>query len=126
VDLSIKRTGVTPSVLSFDDGYANAKDRTYYLGAGVRVVSFSGSKGKKIIPEKDYNSPAYQKARKDRSAVESLMFTLKHNHDLDQMMRRGIENVRAEILEKSIAYNFFRLRKLRREREKEEPSKLAA
>jgi hypothetical protein len=126
VDSSIKRTGVTPSVLSFDDGYANAKDRAYYLGAGVGVVSFSGSKGKKIIPEKDYNSPAYQKARKDRSAVESLMFTLKHNHDLDQMMRRGIENVRAEILEKSIAYNFFRLRKIRNDRTKEESSNLAA
>ena len=126
VDSSIKRTNVTPSVLSFDDGYANAKDRAYYLGAGVGVVSFSGSKGKKIIPEKDYNSPAYQKARKDRSAVESLMFTLKHNHDLDQMMRRGIENVRAEILEKSIAYNFFRLRKIRNDRTKEEAIKLAA
>jgi hypothetical protein len=54
------------------------------------------------------------------------MFTLKHNHDLDQMMRRGIDNVRAEILEKSIAYNFFRLRKIRNDRAKEEASKLAA
>ncbi|MEI8026308.1 MAG: transposase [Pseudomonadota bacterium] len=126
VDSSIKRTGVTPSVLSFDDGYANAKDRKHYLGIGVGVVSFSGSKGKKIIPEKHYNSPAYQKARQNRSAVESLMFTLKHNHDLDQMMRRGIDNVRAEILEKSIAYNFFRLRKIRNDRAKEEASKLAA
>ncbi len=126
VDTSIKRTGVTPSVLSFDDGYANTKDRKHYLSIGVGVVSFSGSKGKKIIPEEDYSSPAYKKARKDRSAVESLMFTLKHNHDLDQMMRRGIENVRAEILEKSIAYNFFRLRKLRNDRAKEESTKLAA
>jgi hypothetical protein len=126
VDLAIKRTGVTPSVISLDDGYANTKDRDYYIGTGVGVVSFSGSKGKKIIPEKDYNSPAYQKARKDRSAAESLMFTMKHNHDLDQMMRRGIENVRAEILEKSIAYNFFRLRKLRKDRDKEESPKLAA
>jgi hypothetical protein len=126
VDTSIKRTGVTPSVLSFDDGYANTKDRKHYLSIGVGVVSFSGSKGKKIIPEEDYSSPAYRKARKDRSAVESLMFTLKHNHDLDQMMRRGIENVRAEILEKSIAYNFFRLRKIRNDRAKEEASKLAA
>lgn len=126
VDTSIKRTGVPPSVLSFDDGYANTKDRKHYLSIGVGVVSFSGSKGKKIIPEEDYSSPAYKKARKDRSAVESLMFTLKHNHDLDQMMRRGIENVRAEILEKSIAYNFFRLRKLRNDRAKEESTKLAA
>ena len=126
VDSSIRRTGVTPSVLSFDDGYANDKDRKHYLSIGVGVVSFSGSKGKKLILEKEYNSPAYQNARKNRSAVESLMFTLKHNHDLDQMMRRGLENVRAEILEKSIAYNFFRLRKIRNDRAKEEASKLAA
>ena len=110
VDSSIKRTGVTPSVLSFDDGYANAMDRAYYLGVGVGVVSFSRSKGKRIIPEKDYISPAYQKARKDRSVAESLMFIMKHNHDLDQMMRRGIENIRAAMLEKSIAYNLFKLK----------------
>ncbi len=126
VDASIRRTGVTPTTLSFDDGYTNTKDREHYLGIGINVVSFSGSKGKNIIPAEDYDSTAYQKARNDRSAVESLMFTLKHNHDFDRMMRRGICNVRAEMLEKAIAYNFFRLIKLRTEREKERLAKLAA
>ena len=42
------------------------------------------------------------------------------------MMRRGIDNVRAEMLEKAIAYNFFRLIKLRKLREKEQLFKLAA
>ena len=50
VDASIRRTGVIPSVLSFDDGYTNTKDRDYYLGQGVDVVSFSGAKGRNIIP----------------------------------------------------------------------------
>ena len=122
----MQRTGVTPSILSFDDGYTNTKDRDHYLGLGVKIVSFSGSKGKNIIPAEEYDSTAYQKARSDRSAVESLMFTLKHNHDLDRMMRRGIDNVRAEILEKAIAYNFFRLIKLKKDREKEQITKLAA
>lgn len=126
VDASIMRTGITPTVLSFDDGYTNTKDREHYLGLGVDVVSFSGSKGKNIIPADDYDSVPYQKARNDRSAVESLMFTLKHNHDLGRMMRRGIDNVRAEMLEKAIAYNFFRLIKLRKLREKEQLFKLAA
>jgi len=126
VDASIKRTGVTPSTLSFDDGYTNAKDREHYLSIGIKIVSFSGSKGKNIIPAEDYDSIAYKKARNDRSAVESLMFTLKHNHDLDRMMRRGIDNVRAEMLEKAIAYNFFRLIKLRKNAEKERLAKLAA
>lgn len=117
VDASIKRTGVMPSVLSFDDGYANGGDRDHYLGVGVDVVSFSGSKGKNIIPAAEYESDAYQKARNDRSSVESLMFTLKHNTDLDDVMRRGIDNVREELLGKVIAYNFFRLISLRQRRQ---------
>jgi len=34
------------------------------------------SKGKKLIPEKEYNSPAYQNAPKNRSAVEARMLIL--------------------------------------------------
>jgi hypothetical protein len=114
VDASIKRTGVKPSVLSFDDGYTNTTDREHYLGLGIEVVSFSGSKGKNIIPAAEYDSQPYKDARNDRSAVESLMFTLKHNHDLDRVMRRGIESVRSELLEKVIAYNFLRMITLRK------------
>lgn len=113
VGQAMKRSGVLPDVLSLDDGYTNTNDRDYFLGLGIDVVSFSGSKGRNIIPTEDYDSKPYQQARNDRSAVESLMFTLKHNHDMDQVMRRGIENVRSELLEKVIAYNFFRLIKLR-------------
>lgn len=116
VDASIKRTGVSPSVLSFDDGYTNTADREHYLGLGIDVVSFSGSKGKNIIPAADYDSQPYKDARNDRSAVESLMFTMKHNHDMDRVMRRGIDSVRSELLEKAIAYNFFRLITLRQRR----------
>lgn len=114
VDASLKRTGVMPTVLSFDDGYTNEEDRNHYLGLGVGVVSFSGSKGKRLIPALEYDSRSYQQVRNDRSAVESLMFTLKHNHDFDRVMRRGLENVRSELLEKSIVHNFFRTIKLRR------------
>lgn len=113
VDKAIKRTGIVPDILSFDDGYTNSNDREYYLNLGVRTVSFSGSKGKRLIPENEYDSRPYQKARNDRSAVESLIFTLKHNHNFDRVMRRGIENVRTELLEKAIVHNFFRMIKLR-------------
>ncbi len=102
-----------PTVLSFDDGYTNGDDRDHYLGAGVSVVSFSGSKGKRLIPAEEYDSDAYKKARLNRSAIESGIFTLKHNHDFDRVMRRGIDNVRSELLEKAIAHNFFRMIKLR-------------
>ena len=79
-------------------------------------MSFSGSKGKNIIPSAEYDSQPYKDARNDRSAIESMMFTLKHNHDLDRVMRRGIDNVRSELLEKAIAYNFRRLITLRQRR----------
>lgn len=115
VDAAMKRTGVVPDVLSFDDGYTNTAARDRYIADGIEVVSFSGSKGKRIIPAEDYESEAYRQARNDRSSVESLMFTLKHNHDLDRVMRRGLTCVRAELLEKAIAYNFFCLIRRRRE-----------
>jgi hypothetical protein len=107
-DQAIARTGVTPSILSYDDGYTNGAGRDRYMKDGIEV-SFSGSKGTKLIPREEYESDDYKKARNDRSAVESLMFTLKYNHDLDRVMRRGIEAVRAELLEKAIAYNSLRM-----------------
>lgn len=113
VDAAIKRTGTLPTSLSFDDGYTNKADRDHYLGLDVKVVSFSGAKGKNLIPAEEYESDVYRSTRNDRSAVESVMFCVKHNHGFDRLMRRGIESVRGELLEKIIAYNFFRLIKCR-------------
>lgn len=122
-DQAIQRTGVLPSVLSFDDGYTNADDRAHYIGLKINVVSFSGAKGKRLIPDDEYESEPYRQARNGRSAVESLIFTLKHNTDFDRVMRRGIDAVRAELGEKAIAYNFFRMIRLRETRNRK---KLAA
>ena len=104
-------------MLSFDDGYTNAKDRDHYKGLGISVVSFSGSKGKNLIPAAEYDSQPYKDARNDRSAVESLMFTIKHNHDMNRVMRRGLGNVRSELLEKALAYNFLRIITLQQRRQ---------
>jgi hypothetical protein len=105
----IKRTMVIPEKISVDDGYANKRARAELLEMGVKLVSISGSKGKRIISPEDWENDDYVKARNDRSAVESLMFTIKHGFDFGRVMRRGIENVRAELLEKVIAYNFCRI-----------------
>lgn len=112
-DASIKRTGVIPDVLSFDDGYTNTSARAKYKNMGIEVVSFSGSKGKNVIPFSDYDSEEYRQARNDRSAVESGIFTLKHNFAFGEVMRRGITRVRAELYEKVIACNLFRLIEVR-------------
>lgn len=78
------------------------------------MVSISGSKGKNITPAEDWDSLEYVAARNGRSAVESLMFTLKHGFDFGRVARRGLENVRAEMIEKVLAYNFCRMAACRR------------
>ena len=106
---AIRRTMVMPEKISTDDGYANKRVRAQLLEMGVKVVSISGSKGKRIISAEDWENDGYVKARNDRSAVESLIFTIKQGFDFGRVMRRGIENVRGELLEKVIAYNFCRI-----------------
>jgi hypothetical protein len=118
----VGRTGVIPEIVSVDDGYSSAKSRKTLKTCGVKIVSISGSKGKKITPDEDWGSEDYTTARDNRSAVESLMFTIKNRFDFGRVARRGLENVRAELLEKVLAYNFCRLAACRRARiTREEP-----
>lgn len=122
----IMRTKVIPNKVSTDDGYANAKIRTKWLSGGVKIFSISGSKGKKMTTEEEWESEEYKESRNNRSAVESLMFTIKHNFEFGVVMRRGIENVRAELLEKVIAYNFCRILEVKKRNRKRELQKAAA
>lgn len=110
----INRTGIIPGVISCDDGYANQAVRDYFLGRGVKVVSISGSKGKKLIGQEDWESEEYLEARNNRSSIESLMFTIKSGFNFGKVVRRGIENVRAELMEKVLAYNFCRMVEVRK------------
>ena len=122
----IARTKVVPEKVSTDDGYANTKIRTKWLSDGVKIFSISGSKGKNMITEEEWESEEYKETRNNRSAVESLMFTIKHNFEFGVVMRRGIENVRAELLEKVIAYNFCRILEVKKQNRKRESQKVAA
>ena len=108
------RTDVTPEEVSTDDGFTSEGGRDALLAAGVVQVSFSGSNGKKLLSEEIWNDPAYVEARRQRSAVESLIFTLKHVFAFARLRRRGREEVYAELLEKVIAYHFSRMLLVRR------------
>jgi len=110
-----RRTGVTPSRVSADDGYASKDGREGLLKMGIEKVSFSGAKGKKVMPDEDWESDEFAELRCKRSAVESIMFTLKYVFEFDRMRRRGIEAVRAEMLEKILAHNFWRMGFVRRQ-----------
>jgi IS5 family transposase len=106
---SINRTGVIAELVSTDDGYASANGKSEVLDMGVKAISISGSKGKKLTEAEDWNSETYKDARRDRSAVESLMFTIKDGFAFGELGRRGIDAVRDELLEKVLAYNCCRI-----------------
>ena len=111
---SIERTGVIAELVSTDDGYASAKGRDQLLKMGVKILSISGAKGKKLTDPQDWDSDVYCDARRNRSAVESLMFTIKDGFEFGELGRRGIDAVRNELLEKVLAYNCCRITLVRK------------
>lgn len=118
VHQAIARTGVCPVEVIADDGYSSTAGRDRVKGMGVKRVILSGAKGKKIMGDEEWAQPETAAARRHRSAVESLMFTLKYVFEFGRMRRHGLQNVQAEMLEKLIAHNFrciVRLRAFRRE-----------
>jgi hypothetical protein len=113
----IYNTGKIPHELSLDDGY----DGPYVnelLELGV-AVSVSGAKGRRRLGDDLWETQQFKELRNIRSAVESGMFTLKYSHEFGQMRRRGIDSVRAEMLEKVISYNFRHILRKQEEREYE-------
>lgn len=110
VQQHIDRTTITPELVSGDDGYASGPHADYLKEVlGVQDISISGAKGRRQLGEELWASDLYQQARADRSAVESLMSVGKHSFRFGQCHRRGIDAVREELLEKVIAYNFWRI-----------------
>jgi hypothetical protein len=91
---------------------------------GIPEISMSGSKGKKLTDAVDWASEQYRQARAQRSAVESLMFTMKDGYEFGELGRRGLSPVREELLEKVLAYNLCRIILVRKQYLKEQ--KLAA
>jgi len=117
---SIRRTGVVAGLVSTDDGYSSAKGRAALLDMGVKDVSISGAKGRKITTPADWESEKYREARRQRSAVESLMFTIKDGFEFGKLGRRGIDAVRQELSEKVLAYNTCRIILIRQRRKEEQ------
>jgi hypothetical protein len=110
----ITNTGVIPSMASADDGYSTQQGREEVLGLGLKVVSISGAKGKKLIEAQQWKSKPYRQARAERSAMESLVFTLKESFEFGELVRRTHQNVLAEMLEKVLAYNIFQIIRVRK------------
>lgn len=107
------RTGVHPKQVTADDGYAVAAVRDQLLADGVEAVYLCGAKARAFTDDDDWASVAHQDARRARSAVESLVFVLKCVFGFGRLRRRGLEAVRAELLAKIVAHNFYRIVLLR-------------
>ena len=105
VDEVIARTKVTPTVVSVDDGYASAANKEALEDRQIEIISINGAKGRALTSPADWESDVYGEARDKRSAVESLMYTLKQGFDFGEVARRGLLAVHAELLEKVLAYN---------------------
>jgi hypothetical protein len=110
----ITNTGVIPAMTSADDGYSSQLGLEEVQGLGVKVVSISGAKGKKLIEARQWKSQPYRQARAERSSIESLVFTLKEGFEFGEMVRRTHENVLAEMLEKVLAYNISQIIRVRK------------
>jgi hypothetical protein len=110
----ITNTGVIPATSSADDGYSSQEGLEEVLQLGVKAVSISGAKGKKLIEAQQWKSQTYRQARAERSAIESLVFTLKESFEFGEMARRTHENVLAEMLEKVLAYNISQIIRVRK------------
>jgi hypothetical protein len=110
----ITNTGVIPAMTSADDGYSSQAGLEEVLHLGIKVVSISGAKGKKLIEAPQWKSQPYRQARAERSAIESLVFTLKEDFEFGEMVRRTHENVLAEMLEKVLAYNISQIIRVRK------------
>jgi hypothetical protein len=62
-------------------GYSSEQGLEEVQRFGVKVVSIGGAKGKKIIEAQKWKSRPYRQARAERSAIESLVFTLKEGFE---------------------------------------------
>lgn len=114
IDEVLERIKIIPAVVSVDDGYASAQNVEQLKKREIKVISINGAKGRALTSAADWDSDLYADARNNRSAIESLMFTLKHGFDFGEVARRGLSAVHAELLEKALAYNICVTARLRK------------
>ena len=123
VKVTIANTGVVPAVFSTDDGYTGAEQFAECLALGVKIVSFSGARGKALLGAEKWDSEPYKEARKARNGAESGIGVLKAVERFGQLATCGIENVRGELLGKVISYNALKIVSLRKRKYENESGK---
>jgi hypothetical protein len=111
---SIRNTGRIPLVLTVDDGYTGKDQLEECLAQGVKIVSFSGARGRALLGDEKWDSEDYREARRARSGAESGISVLKDKVEFEELSRSGQQPVSAELLEKVLACNGLKIVQLRR------------
>ena len=93
---------------------------------GSKWSASAEPKGKRLLEAQQWKSRPYRQARAERSAIESLVFTLKEGFEFGEMARRTHENVLAEMLEKVLAYNISQIIRVRKKLSEAEQMERAA
>lgn len=101
-------TKTNVAMVSVDDGYTSLQGLNNVIDQGCAIVSFSGSKGKKLLGEEIYNSEQYKEARNLRSISEAVISKLKNSHELDRFRVCGLKRVRQETFIAVIGFNLER------------------
>ena len=110
----LEMTGAEGVSCSFDSGYASNKTiKECRELENVATVSIAGSTARKTLGDELYDSPEYQNLRKKRSRIEGTIGHLKQSHGFGRCSRRGLEEVRCEMLEKILSFNARRMTLLR-------------
>lgn len=126
VNESITNTSVVPGMVTVDDGYTGAEQLGGVQALGVELVSFSGARGKALLGDETWGSEAYQDARRLRNGAESGIYVLKKKVGFEQLAACGQERVRAELMEKVLAYNALKIAELRRRKRRAEEDAMRA
>ena len=91
-----------------------------------RNARLTDAKVRPCIEAQQWKSQPYRQARAERSAIESLVFTLKNGFEFGEMVRRTQENVLADLLEKVLAYNISQIIRVRKKLSELQDMQLAA
>ena len=126
VSESIANTGIVPGMVTTDDGYTGAEQLEGVEALGVGLVSFSGARGKALLGGERWGSEEYRAARRLRNGAESGIYVLKKRVGFEQLSACGQERVRAELMEKVLAYNALKIAQLRRRKRKREAARQQA
>ena len=102
-------TEKTPAMISVDDGYCSSENLNHAIQSGTALISFSDSKGQKLLGDDIYESENYQLARNLRSISEAGISKFKNYHNLARYTVCGIKRVRQQTLIKAIGFNLERL-----------------